>query len=217
MEKDSNKLLLLVIAFLVTFSASKIPEKMGNKIDMLADSPISDENYTNANGAKYLAQLKQNYLQVDDYIDFTIDTFANKKQSYDGDIDANFKITFETFVKPAVAITGFLEKVNLNKPINAEIDIPEWLNLFVFEDAAASKNLMSYMKYKRGLLTAPETQALKATLCPASQKEKIYKSYFYRIFKMSIKEFKNMGHIFILDSSTLCVDEKKQDSDKASK
>jgi hypothetical protein len=83
-------------------------------------------------------------------------------------------------------------------------DIPEWLNFFVFQDSSSSANLLLYMKYKRGLLTPEEIEALKATLCPDSDKEKAGKTQFRREYKLPIKDFKNMGFIFILDSSMLC-------------
>jgi hypothetical protein len=68
-------------------------------------------------------------------------------------------------------------------------------------------NQLSYVKYKRGLLTDDETEALKNQICPASDQKKAKKKTFFLDGKaMEIKHFKNEGFLHILDSSTLCVD-----------
>ena len=49
------------------------------------------------------------------------------------------------------------------------MEIPPWVNLFLFEGDNGNEDLLNYMRYKKGMLDGEKTAALKEQLCPKAR------------------------------------------------
>lgn len=204
------QLLTSLLSFFLTSSLCEILEEYDSKKNMNQneDQFLSrfnwDDEINNADGGRFQTQMQNNFLTESGSMDFTIDTFANKIQKYDGSINLNVNITF-------TYISTESEKSTLLANDEPQM-IPKWLNLFFFPGNDEGQLQLQYVKYKRGLLTTEETATLKAALCPASDRKKANKPYFFlELPETSIKEFKNQGFLNILDSSKLCLPEEDKE------